>query len=31
VVGEKYFGQWFEVGLHPDGDVGWLGLVALGG
>jgi hypothetical protein len=29
VVGENCFGQWFEVSLRPDGDVGWLVLVAL--
>jgi hypothetical protein len=31
VVGEKCFGQWFEVNLRPNGDVGWLILVALQG
>jgi hypothetical protein len=31
VVGEKYFGRWFEVSLRLDGDVGWLILVALRG
>jgi hypothetical protein len=31
VVGEKCFGRWFEVSFHPDGDVGWLILVALRG
>jgi hypothetical protein len=29
VVGEKRFGWWFEVSLRPDGDIGWLILVAL--
>jgi hypothetical protein len=31
VVGGKCFDRWFEVGLHPGGDVGWLILVALPG
>jgi hypothetical protein len=29
MVGGKYLGRWFEVSLRPDGDVGWLVLVAL--
>jgi hypothetical protein len=31
VVGEKCFGRWFEVSLHPNGDIGWLVLVVLRG
>jgi hypothetical protein len=29
VVGGECLGQWFEVSLCPDGDVGWVVFVAL--
>jgi hypothetical protein len=31
MVGGKCLGRWFEASLRPDGNVGWLVLVALRG